>query len=121
MQALTTNTGKATKSDGASQKKAKAAKGKTTNKIDYRAPWMKIPPSEGEPSTKEVEGKQRNWCTTHQAWGRHKPEDCRGLNYRAGASPGQEAASGGPSGPAMRINNALSAVAQDDDDDDDDE
>ena len=33
----------------------KQAKGKS--KTDYRAPWMKVPPNEGEPNTKEVEGK----------------------------------------------------------------
>ena len=96
----------------------KKAKGKS--KTDYRAPWMKVPPNEGEPNTKEVEGKPWHWCPTHEAWVRHKPDECRGVRFR-GNNSSNTPPTANNNGPAMRLSNALSAVEEDKDDDDDDE
>jgi len=42
---------------------------------------MKIPPKEGEPHKKVVNGKEYHWCPKHEAWGRHLPADCEGKGY----------------------------------------
>lgn len=96
-----------------------AAKKKTKSKAknDYRAPWMKEAPKEGEPTTKEVEGKDFHWCPTHGAWVRHTPEECQGLGFRRNNSTPAPAT--GATGPAMRLSNALSAIADEEDEDDD--
>jgi hypothetical protein len=101
------------KSATADKKKSKGTKGKN----DYRAPWMKIAPAEGEPTSKEVEGKEFHWCPTHMAWVRHKAEECKGLGFRKNGTNSTTTMTG----PAMRLSNALSAVHDDEDEDDDDE
>jgi hypothetical protein len=100
--------------DSAEKKKVK---GNTKSRNDYRAPWMKEPPKEGETTTKDVDGKQWHWCSTHEAWVRHKPEECKGLGFRAN-NPNPTPAIG-KSGPVMRLSNALSAIDNDEEDNDD--
>ena len=39
--------------------------------------WKKVPPGEGEPETKRVNGKVFNWCIHHMCWTVHRPSDCR--------------------------------------------
>ena len=39
--------------------------------------WKKIPPGENEPTHKVVNRRDYHWCTKHQAWTLHKPEECR--------------------------------------------
>ena len=106
------------KSTGSNEKK-KAAANKA--KGDYRAPWMKEAPKEGEPTTKEVEGKEWHWCPTHEAWVRHKAEECRGLGFCNKNQSSTAPTTSTNNGPTMRLTNALSAVDEDDDDDEDDE
>ena len=43
--------------------------------------WTKVAPKEGEAKAKTVDGKEFFWCQNHQAWVRHKPEDCRGKGF----------------------------------------
>ena len=38
---------------------------------------MITPPTKGENTTKKVDGKSYHWCKVHEAWVRHKPEECR--------------------------------------------
>ena len=58
----------------------------TSTKSTQRKPdWMLKHPTAAEKrsgSKKKVDGKMYYWCTTHKAWGRHKPSECRGVNYR---------------------------------------
>ena len=58
-------------------KDGKASKQPSKKKImrDLDA-WKKIPPKEGEPSTKKYKNKEFNWCNEHMAWGRHQENDC---------------------------------------------
>lgn len=63
------------------QGKSKPTSTKTGNpkkKFNKREspPWMSIPPSPGEPTTKEVDGKTYNYCYTHAKWGQHKDHEC---------------------------------------------
>jgi prefoldin subunit 5 len=111
------------KQKGGSSGKSAAAdkkKSKGKSKNDYRAPWTKEAPNEGEHHTKEVDGKEWHWCPTHAAWVRHKAEECKGLGFRQN-KPNNAASAGTNNGPAMRLANALSAVDDEEDDDDDDE
>ena len=39
--------------------------------------WRGIPPSEGEPNSKEWKGKTYNWCVKHKGWVIHDPKDCK--------------------------------------------
>ena len=39
--------------------------------------WKKIPPKDGEPTTKVVECRTYHWCTKHQMWCMHTSEECR--------------------------------------------
>ena len=53
--------------------------------------WMMKKPTSNESrngNKKEVDGKTYYWCNNHKAWGRHKQEDCKGLNYRRGTDSG---------------------------------
>ena len=38
--------------------------------------WKKIPPPQGSPKTKDVEGKTYYWCINHQAWTIHTEAEC---------------------------------------------
>ena len=52
--------------------------GRGGRRFVYRPPeeWKKVPPKEGEPKTKQKNGKTYYWCEDHQLWCLHKPEDC---------------------------------------------
>jgi hypothetical protein len=39
--------------------------------------WKKLPPKDGEPTTKDVAGKKYQWCIHHMAWGVHSAQECR--------------------------------------------
>ena len=71
------------------KKKGKDDKGKDGKKKDgekksgpkEKPAWTKVAPKEGEAKAKTVDGKEFFWCQNHQAWVRHKPEDCRGKGF----------------------------------------
>ena len=44
--------------------------------------WMITKPKEGEPHKKTMNGKEYHWCPNHQAWTRHKPEECKGKGFK---------------------------------------
>jgi len=48
--------------------------------------WMKVPPKDGEPTTKMYKGKKWYWCIHHMAWTMHTPEDCKLGKERAAAA-----------------------------------
>ena len=58
----------------------KRVKKKQGNKAKERREyeeWKKIPPKQGEPKHKMCNNKVYYYCDEHQAWGRHKEEDCK--------------------------------------------
>ena len=64
---------KSVKNNKKSSKKKKKSK---KRKDDEKYAWKKIPPKEGEPRIKVVDGKTYYWCEDHMAWVLHKPKDC---------------------------------------------
>jgi len=38
--------------------------------------WKKVPPKDGEPTTKNRDNKTYHWCQDHSAWTLHDPEKC---------------------------------------------
>lgn len=69
---------------GSDKAKAKAKSNKMQQKQQRDKPkWMMQAPKDGEPTKKTVSDKIYYWCPTHNAWVRHKPKDCKGLNSPA--------------------------------------
>lgn len=60
---------------GGKVKNKKSGFNKSQQKEDEK--WKKIPPKEGESSTKTVKGKPWTWCVHHMAWGNHSANECR--------------------------------------------
>ncbi len=60
---------------GAKVKNKKNMANKTHQKKEEA--WKKLPPKDGEPTTKEVTGKKYHWCVHHMAWGIHSLQECR--------------------------------------------
>ncbi len=60
---------------GAKVKNKKNTANKTYQKKEEA--WQKLPPKDGEPTTKEVAGKTYQWCIHHMAWGVHSSKECR--------------------------------------------
>jgi hypothetical protein len=60
---------------GAKVKNKKNTANKTYQKKEEA--WRKLPPKDGEPTTKEVSGKTYQWCIHHMAWGVHFLKECR--------------------------------------------
>ena len=48
---------------------------------DTRPSWMFVAPKQGEPTKKTVNSKVWQWCSKHQAWGRHTQSECKGKGY----------------------------------------
>lgn len=64
---------------GANKKKKDNSKqGKSTTNTT-KPEWMTKAPTTGSPQTKTVDGKEYFWCPKHKAWGRHQPEECKGV------------------------------------------
>ena len=95
------------------QKKSKKAK------KDNKPAWMKVAPSEGDPHTKQVDGKEWNWCPAHSAWVRHKAAECQGIGFRGGTNKGNSNQTS-KDDPKMKISNALAALKGGSDEDDED-
>jgi hypothetical protein len=56
----------------------KKNKKNTSNKTHQKKEeaWRKLPPKDGEPTTKEVASKKYQWCIHHMAWGVHSAQEC---------------------------------------------
>ena len=89
------------------QKKTKKAKN------DGKPAWMKVEPAEGQPETKTVEGKEWNWCPTHDSWVRHTAASCKGIGFRGGGNSKNEGSNN--KDPKLKISKALSAIQGSDD------
>jgi hypothetical protein len=66
---------------------------KTKNKTYQKKEeaWMRLPPKNGEPVTKDVRGKKYQWCVHHMAWGIHSAQECRlGASRKDAAKQGKE-------------------------------
>jgi hypothetical protein len=59
---------------GAKGKNKKNTANKTYQKKEEA--WQKLPPKDGEPTTKEVACKMYQWCIHHMAWGVHSLKEC---------------------------------------------
>jgi hypothetical protein len=44
--------------------------------------WKKEVPKNGEATTKSFEGRVYHWCVNHKMWTMHKPEECKGVDFR---------------------------------------
>lgn len=94
--------------------KKKAKKGDKKKKKDPPA-WMKVAPKDGEPKSKTVDDKTFYWCENHDAWVRHKPSECQGINFRGGgAKKDQDKKAGANVNKKMKLNKALASVEEDD-------
>jgi len=60
-------------------KKGKKSKIKKTKKGQE---WKKVAPKSGGPTTIQKNGRTYHWCPNHQAWTYHKPEECKGKEFR---------------------------------------
>jgi hypothetical protein len=60
---------------GAKVKNKKNTANKTHQKKEEA--WKKLPPKDGESTTKEVAGRKYQWCIHHLAWGVHSSQECR--------------------------------------------
>ena len=74
------------KKSGDKDKKDKKKADKKGDKKKKKEPpaWTKVAPKDGEPKSKTVDDKTFYWCETHEAWVRHLPKDCQGINFRGG-------------------------------------
>ncbi len=57
--------------------------GPNEDSMDKKYTWKKIPPKNGDPSTKKVHvngvSKTYYWCPHHQQWTVHSPKECKRL------------------------------------------
>ena len=59
------------------QNKSNKRRKYTPKPLAEKDKWKKIPPKDGEPTTKIREGRTYHWCTKHQMWCMHTSEECR--------------------------------------------
>ena len=76
---------------------------------------MTTKPKQGEPTKKMVGDKEFHWCTKHEAWGRHKPQDCEGKGVKR--SDLKSANKAADKAQALKLSKALSSIVEQDDDD----
>jgi hypothetical protein len=63
------------KGGGDAKKNKKNTSNKTFQKKDKE--WKKVPPKDGEKTSKEVGKYTYHWCVHHMAWTVHLPTECR--------------------------------------------
>ena len=97
------------------QKKSKKSK------KDNKPAWMRVAPAEGEPQTKNADGKEWNWCPTHEAWVRHTAASCKGIGFRPDGGNNASKGESGNKEAKMKISKALSAVDSNGEDEDSEE
>lgn len=95
------------------KKKGQGNKGKT-RKADEQQAWKREAPKEGDPTTKTVSGKEWHWCPGHKAWTKHKPSECKGIDYRPGTTKKSGKEDSGK--PKLKLARALAAISDDEDD-----
>ena len=90
--------------------KLKSLKNNKSKKEWVKAAWKSVAPTEGQAKIKNTNGKTYHWCPNHQEWTIHKPEEC--YKTPSGAPVAQPENGGGS--PALRLSEALSAIAMQD-------
>jgi hypothetical protein len=75
--------GKKPRSPPTAPKSAKKQAGTNNKKGKSGEGWKKVQPKDGESKHKQVDDKDFYWCTKHKAWTRHKPEECKGIDFKA--------------------------------------
>lgn len=85
---------------------------------DEKFAWKKVPPKDGEPKTKIVNGKTYYHGCPHNIWTIHKPEDCR---MTPGEGKPSKKKKDTISGAKLEMNRAMQALIDTDDLEDDDE
>ena len=71
---------------GGKKKNKKETSNKKKQKKDKA--WMKVPPKDGESTTKTMDDKMCNWCIHHMSWMMHKPDE-----YKLGMAQAQQCSS----------------------------
>jgi hypothetical protein len=66
------------KSKTVKRKKSYSTKGKTSGNKS-KPEWMTKAPPTRNPQIKTLDGKEYHWCSKHKAWGRHQPQECKGV------------------------------------------
>lgn len=84
---------------------------------DAKFAWKKVPPKDGEPKSKIVNGKTYYHGCPHNIRTIHKPEDCR-LSGEEASKPKKKTT---VSGAQLEMNRAMQALVDADDLEDDDE
>jgi hypothetical protein len=59
-------------------------RGKGKNDPNGKHAWKYIVPKEGEAKSKMYDNRQYHWCPTHGFWTMHRPEQCKGIDYKQG-------------------------------------
>ncbi len=116
--------------DGKAPKARKANSGKATNDqtpsstkqtdgTKSKPAWMTTKPKQGKPTKKMVGDKEFRWCTKHEAWGRHKPQDCEGKGVKRSDlnTNKAKAADKEKKAQALKLSKALLSIVEQDDDD----
>jgi hypothetical protein len=70
--------GTASSNPSQTSKTNKKKKKETNQKQQSGSEWKAVPPKANESKVKHNDDKTYHWCTNHQAWTIHKPEDCKG-------------------------------------------
>ena len=80
---------------------------------------MFVAPKQGEPAKKTVSGKVWQWCSKHQARGRHSQSECKGKGYypnkRTLSKDGTSDKNEMPPSKKLKIANALSSILEEED------
>jgi hypothetical protein len=66
----------------ATQGQGRRNRGNDTNNRSGKNAWKYISPKDGEPKSKMYDNLQYHWCPTHGFWTMHRPEQCRGIDYK---------------------------------------
>jgi hypothetical protein len=72
-----------------------------------KAAWKSVAPADGQPKVKSANGKTYHWCPNHKEWTIHTPEEC----YKASSGEPAAQTQSSNAAPALRLSDALSAVA----------
>jgi hypothetical protein len=80
--------------------------------------WKSVPPKEGEPKSKNVEGKTYNWCLNHASWTVHTAAECKINQGNHGASTHKKGSTGDKVKKALALSQAYQSImdAQDEED-----
>ena len=96
---------------------SKKGDGKKSDKYKDKWAWKEVPPKEGEPKVKQVNGKTYHWCRYHNAWTIHTEEECN-LKDKKPKAKEQEEVEANEASVEDDDDNDSNTGGDDDDDDD---